>query len=196
MKIAFVFLLFAMVAAGAMSDDGANPRVVLETSKGLIVLELDPDRAPVTVENFLGYVEAGFYDGTIFHRVIPNFMNQGGGFTADMQQKKTRTTILNEADNGLLNDVGTVAMARKGDPHSASAQFYINTNKNDFLNHTSKDPRGWGYAVFGKVVEGMKVAEAISGVTTAIKNGMPDVPVEPVLIEKAYREEPVQTTAE
>ncbi len=196
MKIAFVFLLFAMVAAGVMGEDGANPRVVLETSKGLIVLELDPDRAPVTVENFLAYVDAGFYDGTIFHRVIPNFMNQGGGFTADMQQKKTRTTILNEADNGLLNDVGTVAMARKGDPHSASAQFYINTNKNDFLNHTSKDPRGWGYAVFGKVVEGMEVAEAISGVTTAIKNGMPDVPVEPVLIKRAYREEPVQTTAE
>ena len=196
MKIAFVFLLFAMVAAGVMGEDGANPRVALETSKGLIVLELDPDKAPVTVENFLAYVDAGFYDGTIFHRVIPNFMNQGGGFTADMQQKKTRTTILNEADNGLLNEVGTVAMARKGDPHSASAQFYINTNKNDFLNHTSKNPRGWGYAVFGKVVEGMEAVEAISGVTTAIKNGMSNVPVEPVLINKAYREEPVQTTAE
>jgi len=188
MKIAFVFFLFAMVAAGVMAEDSSNPRVVLETSKGLIVLELDPDKAPGTVENFLAYVDEGFYDGTIFHRVKPNFMNQGGGFTLDMQPKPTRPTIQNEADNGLPNDIGTVAMARRTDPHSATAQFYINTYKNDFLNHTAKDQRGWGYAVFGKVVEGMDTVMAISGVPTTSKNGMSDVPVEPVIIRSARRQ--------
>lgn len=187
MKIAFVLFLFAMVAAGVIADDGTNPRVVLETSKGQIVLELDPAKAPGTVENFLAYVDEGFYDGTIFHRVIPNFMNQGGGFTPDMQQKPTRAAIQNEADNGMPNDVGTVAMARKPEPHTATAQFYINTNKNDFLNHTAKDQPGWGYAVFGRVVEGMDVVTAISAVPTTVKNGMGDVPVEPVIIESAQR---------
>ena len=190
MKIALMLVLVAMVAAGVRAEDGANPRVVLETSKGTIVIELDPEKAPGTVENFLAYVDDGFYDGTIFHRVIPNFMNQGGGFTADMKQKPTEATIQNEADNGLKNDIGTVAMARKGDPHSASAQFYINTADNAFLNHTAKDQRGWGYAVFGKVVEGMDVATAISGVTTGRNRAFTDVPVEPVVINSARRETP------
>ena len=196
MKLILVFFLFAMVAARAMAVDGVNPRIVLETSKGRIVLELDPGRAPGTVENFLAYVESGFYDGTIFHRVIPDFMNQGGGFTPDMQQKRTRPPIRNEADNGLANDIGTVAMARRGDPHSATAQFYINTNKNDFLNHTAKDQRGWGYTVFGKVVEGMETVTAISLVPTARKSGMTDVPAEPVVIKRAWREKPTQTTTD
>jgi peptidyl-prolyl cis-trans isomerase B (cyclophilin B) len=196
MKLAFVFILFAMVAAGLEAEVGANPRVVLETSKGRIVLELNPDEAPGTVENFLGYVDEGFYDGTIFHRVIPSFMNQGGGFTPDMQQKPTRSAIRNEADNGLANDLGTVAMARKPDPHSASAQFYINTADNAFLNHTAKTDRGWGYAVFGKVVEGMEAVNAISSVPTTTKSRMSDVPVEAVMILSARRAEPGQTTAE
>ena len=196
MKIALMLVLFAMVAAGVRAEDGANPRVVLETSKGTIVLELDPEKAPGTVENFLAYVDDGFYDGTIFHRVIPNFMNQGGGFTADMKQKPTEATIQNEADNGLKNDIGTVAMARKGDPHSASAQFYFNTADNAFLNHTSKDARGWGYAVFGKVVEGMEAVMAISEVRTG-RNGMfTDVPVEPVFIKSARRQVQAQAPAE
>ena len=188
MKLACFLCLFAMVAVGVEAEDDSNPRVALETSKGRIVLELDAVKAPGTVSNFLAYVDEEFYDGTIFHRVIPNFMNQGGGFTADMQQKATRATIQNEADNGLRNDIGTVAMARKPDPHSASAQFFINTGNNDFLNHTARDARGWGYAVFGKVVEGMDVAQAISGVKTGRKNGMSDVPVDPVLILSARRE--------
>ncbi len=196
MKIAFAFFLFAMVAAGVLAEDAVDPRVVLETSKGTIVLELHPAKAPGTVENFLAYVDEGFYDGTIFHRVIPNFMNQGGGFTPDMKPKQTRPTIQNEADNGLTNDVGTVAMARRGDPHSATAQFYINTNDNAFLNHTAKDQRGWGYAVFGKVIEGMDTVRAISAVRTTTARGMSDVPVEPVLILSARRETPLQTTAE
>ena len=160
------------------------------------MIELFADEAPKTVDNFLKHVDSGFYVGTMFHRVIKEFMIQGGGFSSDGRLKPTDVLLQNEADNGLKNLRGTLAMARKGDPHSASAQFYINTNKNDFLNHTSKDPRGWGYAVFGKVVEGMEVAEAISGVTTAIKNGMSDVPVEPVLIKRAYREQPAQPAAE
>ena len=188
MKLALILVLFALVATGASADDGANPRVVLETSKGIVVFELDPASAPGTVENFLGYVDEGFYDGTIFHRVIPDFMNQGGGFTPDMQQKPTRAPIRNEADNGLENETGTVAMARKPDPHSATAQFYINTADNAFLDHTSKDPRGWGYAVFGKVVEGMDAVMAISGVPTTTKNRMQNVPVEPVVIISAKRQ--------
>ncbi len=188
MKLALILVLFALVATGASADDGADPRVVLETSKGTIVLELDPASAPGTVENFLAYVDEGFYDGTIFHRVIPDFMNQGGGFTPDMQQKPTREPIRNEADNGLKNETGTVAMARKPDPHSATAQFYINTADNAFLDHTSKDPRGWGYAVFGKVVEGMDAVMAISGVPTTTKNRMQNVPEEPVVILSAKRQ--------
>jgi peptidyl-prolyl cis-trans isomerase B (cyclophilin B) len=164
-----------------MVDQGQDSRVVLETSKGRIVIELDPDKAPQTVNNFLDYVKAGHYDGTIFHRVIPGFMIQGGGFDSGMRQKSTRSPISNEADNGLLNSRGTIAMARTGDPHSASAQFFINVVDNTFLNFKSKTPQGWGYAVFGKVVEGMDVADSIA----AVKTKAQDVPVEPVIIQKA-----------
>jgi peptidyl-prolyl cis-trans isomerase B (cyclophilin B) len=196
MKIALVLFLFAMVTTGVLADDGTKPRVVLETSMGKIVLELDSAKAPKTVESFLAYVDEGFYDGTIFHRVIPSFMNQGGGFTSDLQIKPTRAPIMNEADNGLKNDLGTVAMARKTDPHSATAQFFINTADNDYLNHTSKDVRGWGYTVFGSVVDGMDTVMAISAVRTTTQKGMGNVPVEAVIIESARRETPVQTAAE
>jgi len=160
----------------------ADPRVALETSKGRIVIELYPDKARQTVSNFLDYVQAGQYDKTVFHRVIAGFMVQGGGFDTTMKQKTTRPPITNEADNGLTNDRGTVAMARTNDPHSASAQFFINVVDNNFLNHKSKTPQGWGYAVFGKVVEGMDVADAIA----AVKTKAQDVPVEPVIVERAH----------
>jgi peptidyl-prolyl cis-trans isomerase B (cyclophilin B) len=172
----------------AMNDKGetmSNPRVTLQTSKGNIVLELYADQAPDTVENFLGYVRDGFFDGTIFHRVIPGFMIQGGGFTADMQQKSTKAPIENEADNGVKNERGTIAMARTGNPHSATAQFFINTADNGPLDHTGKTPQGWGYAVFGKVVEGMDVVDAIGGVATTNRGPHQNVPAEPVIIEKA-----------
>ncbi len=186
---ALTCLLLVVVALVATSSGAADaPRVVLETSKGTIVLALFPDKAPATVENFLAYVDAGFYDGTVFHRVIPDFMIQGGGFTAELDKKPTREPIQNEADNGLANDRGTVAMARTPDPHSATAQFFINTADNAFLNHTGKDARGWGYAVFGTVVEGLEVVDAISGVATTRKGAMADVPVEPVVILSARRE--------
>ncbi|HMA47105.1 MAG TPA: peptidylprolyl isomerase, partial [Frankiaceae bacterium] len=160
-------------------------RVALETSKGRIVLELDAAHAPKTVENFLAYVRAGHYDGTVFHRVIDGFMIQGGGFTADMVQKPTRAPIANEADNGLKNKRGTVAMARTGDPHSATAQFFVNTVDNAFLDFRSKDAQGWGYTVFGKVVEGLEVVDAIVKVRTTSKGPFQDVPAEPVVIRKA-----------
>ena len=161
----------------------ANPRVVMTTSHGAITLELDAEKAPITVKNFISYTEDGFYDGTIFHRVIDNFMIQGGGFNADMSQKTTNSPIENEADNGLKNDRGTIAMARTMDPHSATAQFFINVKDNDFLNHSGKNMQGWGYAVFGKVTEGDEVLDAIRGVATGSKAGHQDVPVEAVTIE-------------
>jgi len=179
-------LVSAVAATGA--GEAQNPQVVLETSKGTIVIELFADKAPGTVKNFLSYVESGFYDGTIFHRVIKDFMVQGGGFTTEMQQKKSGEPIQNEADNGLKNDLGTLAMARTNDPHSATAQFFINTKNNDFLNHSGKNPRGWGYAVFGKVVEGLDVVEAIEAVATTRKGMHSDVPVEPVVIKSATLE--------
>lgn len=160
-------------------------KVALNTNFGRIVLELDEVNAPKTSANFVSYVKSGHYNGTIFHRVIPNFMIQGGGFEANMNQKSTKASIENEANNGLKNDVGTIAMARTQDPHSASAQFFINTKKNDFLNHSSKTVQGWGYAVFGKVVEGMDVVTAIEKVRTGNKGYHGDVPVEPVVIETA-----------
>ena len=167
----------------------ANPQVKLETSKGEIVLELYPDKAPATVANFLGYVEEGFYNGTVFHRIIPNFMIQGGGFDQQYQKKDTRDAIQNEADNGLGNDRGTIAMARTGDPHSATAQFFINTVDNTPLNFTGKNPRGWGYAVFGKVIKGMDVVDAISATPTGLGKlqGYParDVPTTPIIIKSA-----------
>jgi peptidyl-prolyl cis-trans isomerase B (cyclophilin B) len=162
-----------------------NPRVLLDTTKGKIVLELYPAKAPKTVKNFLDYVNAGHYNGVIFHRVIPGFMIQGGGFTPDMKEKPTRPSIQNEADNGLGNERGTIAMARTPDPHSASAQFFINVSNNASLNHTGKTPQGWGYAVFGKVVEGMEIADAIVAVPTTTKGPHGDVPVEPIVIRKA-----------
>ena len=159
--------------------------VKLETSMGDIVLALDAEKAPKTVENFLAYVEKGHYDGTIFHRVIDGFMIQGGGFTEDMQQKATDDPIENEADNGLTNDAYTIAMARTMDPHSATAQFFINVKKNDFLNHTAKNEQGWGYTVFGKVVKGHGVVNKIKGAATGRSGMHDDVPKEPIIITKA-----------
>jgi cyclophilin family peptidyl-prolyl cis-trans isomerase len=175
----------AQPAAKAQGTTAAKPRVLLETSKGKIVLELNAEKAPKTVKNFLDYVKAGHYNGTIFHRVIPGFMIQGGGFTPDMTQKPTRPTIKNEADNGLKNERGTIAMARTPDPDSASSQFFINVADNASLNHRSKTPAGWGYAVFGKVVEGMDVADAIVKVPTTTKGPYQNVPVQAVVIQKA-----------
>ncbi|GFD89685.1 peptidyl-prolyl cis-trans isomerase [Tenacibaculum sp. KUL152] len=159
--------------------------VTLKTNFGDIKLELFEDKAPKTVANFISYVEDGFFDNTIFHRVINNFMIQGGGFTPDMDQKDTKAPIENEADNGVANEVGTIAMARTQDPHSATAQFFINVNNNDFLNHSSKSVNGWGYCAFGKVVEGMDVVEKIKAVKTGNHGYHQDVPVEPVVIESA-----------
>jgi cyclophilin family peptidyl-prolyl cis-trans isomerase len=157
--------------------------VKLETSMGNIVIELNEQAAPVTVRNFLGYVEAGFYDGTIFHRVIPGFMIQGGGFTPQMMQKKTLDPIINEAKNGLSNKRGTISMARSNNPNSATAQFFINHRDNDFLDYVDNNQPG--YAVFGKVIEGMDVVDAIALVETTTRNGMEDVPVKPVVIISA-----------
>ena len=184
-RVLFFAAAVLAVAFGAFAGD--NPKVILETSKGEIVLELYADKAPETVKNFLAYVDADFYNDTIFHRVIPDFMIQGGGFTADLQKKKTRAPIRNEADNGLSNQRGTIAMARTPDPHSASAQFFINSKNNDFLNHRGKTPQGWGYAVFGHVVEGMEVVDRISKVKTATRGRFRDVPAEPVIITRAAR---------
>jgi len=163
----------------------SHPLVKLETSMGDITLELYPDKAPVTVANFLEYVKAGFFNGTIFHRVINGFMIQGGGLDAQLNKKPTRAPIKNEADNGLTNDAYTVAMARTGDPNSATAQFFISVVNNTMLNHTAKTPQGWGYAVFAKVVQGKEVVDKIKAVPTATKGMYENVPVEPVTIIKA-----------
>ncbi len=159
--------------------------VKLHTRFGVITLELFADKAPESVKNFLAYVEAGHYDGTIFHRVISNFMIQGGGMNPDMSQKPTQAPIKNEANNGVKNEIGTVAMARTSDPHSATAQFFINVTDNDFLNFRNETTQGWGYCVFGKVVEGMDVVEQIKGVKTGRSGFHQDVPVEAVVIDKA-----------
>ena len=180
-------LLSLLIFANSAISEDINPKVELETSKGSIVLELYVDNAPETVKNFMAYVDANYYDGTIFHRVIPNFMIQGGGFTPDMKRKTTQAPIKNEADKGLKNDRGTIAMARTGDPHSATAQFFINTKNNDFLNHRDKTQQGWGYAAFGRVVEGMQTVDAISAVKTRAVGGFRDVPEEPVVIISARR---------
>lgn len=208
LMVSMIFATFAAGAATGQAQD-ANPRVALETSKGTVVVELFQKEAPKTVENFLQYVDAGHYNNTVFHRVIgPNpqqpqgFMIQGGGFAAGqpIQEKETRASIKNEADNGLKNERGTLAMARTPDPDSASAQFFINLSDNDFLNHRGKTQQGWGYAVFGKVVEGMDVVDQIARVETGRAPAMAkgrgaqleratfdDVPVEPVLIQTARR---------
>ncbi|RLT98650.1 peptidylprolyl isomerase [Ketobacter sp.] len=159
--------------------------VILHTSMGDIKLELNKAKAPVTVENFVSYVNDGHYNGTVFHRVIDGFMIQGGGFDKDMQQKPTKDPIKNEANNGLKNDAGTIAMARTQDPHSASAQFFINVKDNDFLNFSGESMQGWGYAVFGKVVDGMDVVDQIKAVKTGRHGFHQDVPMEPVIIETA-----------
>jgi peptidyl-prolyl cis-trans isomerase B (cyclophilin B) len=158
--------------------------IKMQTTKGTIMLELDAKRAPKTVANFTDYVKAGHFDGTIFHRVIDNFMIQGGGFNEKMVQKPANKTVDNEADNGLKNSKYTVAMARTNDPHSASAQFFINVNDNVFLDFTSPTPRGWGYAVFGKVTAGQDVVDMIKGVKTSTQGFHENVPVEPIVITK------------
>jgi cyclophilin family peptidyl-prolyl cis-trans isomerase len=178
----FVLLCALLAAQPAFS---ANPKVELKTSMGSVVIELYPENAPKTVENFLQYVKDGFYDGTIFHRVMPGFMAQGGGFTRNMQEKKTRPAIRNEAGNGLRNAIGTVAMARTRDPHSATAQFFINVAENDFLDFKSPDEAGHGYAVFGRVASGMDVVDRMVKVPTATVGPHQNVPRQPIVIESA-----------
>lgn len=158
--------------------------VKIHTNLGVITLELDAEKAPKTVENFLNYANSGHFEGTTFHRVIPGFMVQGGGLLPDMTQKETQAPIENEADNGLKNEIGTIAMARTPDPHSATSQFFINVANNDFLNFKAQNPQGWGYCVFGKVSDGMDVVEQITQVSTGIRGGHQDVPEEDIVIEK------------
>ena len=178
-KRILMFVFITIIMANAQAE---TTKINMETSMGTIVLELNAEKAPNTVANFLNYVKEGFYDGTIFHRVISNFMIQGGGFTEDMTQKETKPPIQNEANNGLSNSVGSIAMARTNDPHSATAQFFINVKDNDFLNFSGENPQGWGYAVFGYVVEGMDVVDAIKDVATTTKGPYQDVPSETVTI--------------
>jgi peptidyl-prolyl cis-trans isomerase B (cyclophilin B) len=175
-----LFIVFIAFSAHAQSPD---PKVQIQTTMGAIIVELDAKAAPKTVANFLDYVRSGFYDGTIFHRVIKNFMIQGGGFTPDMKTKPTKAPIANEADNGLQNLTGTIAMARTSAPHSATSQFFINVKDNHFLNHRAKTGQFWGYCVFGKVIKGMEVVKAIETVPTAVKSGHADVPAKNVVIE-------------
>lgn len=181
-----LILLFSSLSA-CNAAESTTTKILLETSKGNIVLELYPQLAPVTVKNFLSYVDEGYYNNTIFHRVINSFMIQGGGFDAELNKKDTHDAISNEADNGLDNDRGTIAMARTSDPNSATSQFFINHVDNDSLNHKSRSSRGWGYCVFGKVTQGMETVDAIADVFTTTRKGMQNVPEEPVLIIKASR---------
>ena len=185
--ISVLGLMMCMIAGleAAEKPTSEIPQVEFNTTKGRVVLELYPQKAPKTVRNFIRYVEDGFYNGTLFHRVIPNFMIQGGGFDGDMQRKSPGKPIENEADNGLKNDRGAIAMARTSDPHSATAQFFINLVDNDFLNFRQKIPKGWGYAVFGKVVTGMDVVDSIARVKTGRRGPYGDVPIEPVIIRSA-----------
>ncbi len=193
LSIVIIFALMACATSASYAQqesnkdmtDNKHPKVRLTTSKGIIELELDAEKAPKTVANFLHYVKKGHYDGVIFHRVIPGFMIQGGGMEPGMKERDTDQTVENEADNGLKNEAGSIAMARTNDPQSASAQFFINTVDNAFLNHKSKDMMGWGYAVFGKVSKGMDVVKAIESVPTGSHGPYSDVPKEDVIIEKA-----------
>ena len=175
------FLLACLASLFGFCAHAADPRVEIKTSLGTMIVELNPAKAPKTVENFLSYAKDGFYNGTIFHRVIDGFMVQGGGFLPDMNEKSTRAPIANEAANGLKNELGTLAMARTPDPHSASSQFFINLKHNDFLDYPGQD--GWGYAVFGKVVDGLSVLEKIAKVKTGMSGMHGDVPATPVLIK-------------
>ena len=171
-------------STSAQADDSEPPQVTFETNHGSFVLGLDRSAAPETVDNFLTYVRDGFYDGTIFHRVIAGFMVQGGGFTPEFKQLQTRAPIRNEADRGGKNDRGTIAMARTSDPHSATAQFFINVVDNDFLNHRGRTPQGWGYTAFGRVVEGMDTVDRIAAVQTGSRGMFQDVPQETVVIQE------------
>ena len=182
-------ILTLTVGLACAQNKKGNPVVVLEPSKGNIEVELNEAKAPISSKNFLDYVDSHFFDGLIFHRVIDNFMIQGGGFTADMSQKSGKAPIENEAGNGLTNDKYTIAMARTSVVNSATSQFFINTKDNAFLNHKDNTPQGFGYAVFGKVVKGQEVVDAIGKVKTGMKNGMNDVPTETVSIVKAYRKD-------
>ena len=189
MKFAVFSLLATLVAAPVQAEVPAAaklpyPAIEVVTSEGTFIVELDEQQAPTSVSNFCAYAKSGHYDGTIFHRVIPGFMIQGGGFDDTMQQKSTRSPIKNEANNGLHNEKGTIAMARTSDPHSATAQFFINLKDNDFLDNASDTPQGWGYAVFGKIVGGMDVVEKIAQVKTGVKGMHRDVPLETVKIER------------
>jgi len=181
-----VLCLFLFIPNLAMSAPASKPIVVMETSSGVMELELYPAKAPETVKNFLAYVNSKFYDDTIFHRVIDGFMIQGGGFTTQLKKKKTRPGIKNEAANRVSNDEGTIAMARTGDPHSATAQFFINVNNNSSLNHTAPTPQGYGYTVFGRVKKGMTVVNKIKKVTTKRNGPFQNLPMESVIIKKAY----------
>jgi len=180
--IAILFACSVLAFFGTGEAAGANPKVLLKTSKGDITLELYPDKAPVTVKNFLAYVDAKFYDSLIFHRVIKGFMIQGGGLTADFSTRPAKSPIKNEAGNGLKNDRGTIAMARSGEVDSATCQFFINHVNSDFLNHTGNTPEGFGYCVFGKVTAGLDVVDAIATMPTMTVHGMEDVPRETVTI--------------
>ncbi len=183
--LAVLFIVPAHAATTNHTQKGKHSMVKLHTNHGTITLELYDDKAPVTVKNFLEYVNSGFYNGTIFHRIIDNFMIQGGGFEPGMKQKQTRAPIKNEADNGLKNDVYTIAMARTSDPNSATAQFFINVKNNSFLDFTAPTTQGYGYCVFGKVVDGTDVVDAIKKVQTGFRNGHQDVPLQDVIITKA-----------
>ena len=184
-KLLATLLLISGIITSATTAYAANPKVIMTTNVGAITIELDADKAPKSVGNFLNYVQQGYYNGTIFHRVISDFMIQGGGFTPDLQRKPTNAQIKNEANNGLKNLKGTLAMARTSDPHSATAQFFINLKDNDFLNHRAANPRDWGYAVFGKVIKGMNVVEKIRNVQTGSKGPFrSDVPQTDIIIEK------------
>lgn len=177
-------LVFFLLVSCNISIHAANPQLLMRTNLGTVTLEIYPDKAPKTVENFLRYVEDGFYKNTIFHRVIPNFMVQGGGFDTAFNQKPTRAPVENEANNGLKNEIGTIAMARTTDPHSATAQFFINVVNNEFLNFTTPNPRGYGYTVFGKVIDGMDVVNQIVKTPTGAGGPFPgDVPKNMIIIE-------------
>ena len=188
----FLILLAALAVGSTPAEEQAeavNPVVVMKTNMGEVRIELFEDKAPITVENFLSYTDAGQYDGTIFHRVMAGFMIQGGGFDENLAKKETRAPIKNEANNGLKNKDGTIAMARTPDPHSATAQFFINTSNNVALNHVTPNQRGWGYAVFGKVISGMEVVRKIEASSTAARGVHRNLPVKAVVIESVRRQE-------
>ncbi len=187
-KITLILMLFLFTTLSIATENKMSEtpsKVKLTTSLGDIVIQLNSEKAPISAENFLTYVKEGFYNGTIFHRIIPGFMAQGGGFDTDFNQKAVHASIKNEADNGLKNNRGTLAMARTPDPDSATAQFFINYKDNSFLDHTSKTANGWGYAVFAEVIEGMEVVDSMADAATGNRGGHQDVPKEDIIIEKA-----------